>query len=129
MKAKTVHYARLMVRAAEGMAGSGLSKRVGEVVDLMRNRGDSRLITKLADELPMAAKIENVGLNYVIETVGDGEAVARALSKKLGVNENRIVTRQNPSLIGGVRIVSDRFVADASISGALCNLEKHLMKK
>lgn len=128
MKIKASHWARLLFRATESSAGSLLKSRVGEVLNLMDKKGYARLIPKLEGELEAASSAENPGRNFTVETASGSNEMVSKLSVALGVLDEQIKVKLNPSLIGGVKIISDRFVVDASVSGQIDDLQKHLMK-
>jgi F-type H+-transporting ATPase subunit delta len=108
----------------------GLAEQTAGLVDLLVQRRHLKLLNEILREF-MALRTRSFGiLNAEVESVRPLSPAARARLQealcRLSGHEVRIQEKQNPELLGGVRIkIGDRII-DESVAGRLERIREHV---
>ena len=125
MKTKIEDYVRLIVDITTDASGSVLDGQIGNVLRLMRERGDEHLIPRLSGALEMALDNRGGGAVYVTMAREDDELKKR-IAASLNRREEEVKVHIDESIIGGAHVRVGNTVVDGSVKGQFARLKAHL---
>ena len=122
MKASPRELARKLIRLSVAESGSLSPERVDAVLSWTRDRTPAERRRLLREYLRLARR-EIAGRHAIVEHTGelsdaDREGLAQSLSARAG-HAVTVVSRENPEILGGLRVRLGDQVLDASLAGRL----------
>ncbi|PIR47914.1 hypothetical protein COV06_00740 [Candidatus Uhrbacteria bacterium CG10_big_fil_rev_8_21_14_0_10_50_16] len=125
MKVTVEDYGRLVMETCGASAGTQLDKRLQEVLQLMRLRGDEHLTHRLAGAVTRAWEQQNGG-TVSMQMATEDEKLVQSIAKKLKRPVEDIRVLIDPTLIAGALVRVGNTVIDGTVAGQFDKLKQHL---
>jgi len=128
---KPKDYAAALYRALRGKEKKDITTGVARFVESLKVRGAVRLLPRVLEALPAAARLADADRRVTIESARELSAgdIKKVLSAIGADHESTDVeTKLDADLIGGVKIRKHDGTIDATVKGKLAKLKEALIR-
>lgn len=126
MAKKTTLYASALVGALEGVSEKEQRTRIARLKNLLKKRGDTRLLSALLYEFAKmwAARKGTIAL---VVSAGPPSFLKAAMQKTLKKKGYQVQEKQDPALLGGSAVfLGNEYLVDNSVRGKLRKMQSFL---
>lgn len=127
MRNKAKIYAQVMAESFEGLSRKEAERRVQRLKQLLRKRGDLKIVSNMLQEFSRAWKERKGQAGQVVTAEALSKQARQKIAKSLKGKGYIMEERVDPDVIGGMAVfLGSEFLIDGTVRGKLKRLAKVL---